>query len=53
MLFVLSFCFFYDVSASNEVYSDKKVGTYEEELAKFPNEYKQKIEIRTVILQRY
>lgn len=39
-VFILSFCFFNRVQA---IYSDSQVGTYEEELAKFPTQYQEKI----------
>ena len=40
LVFVLSCCFFNNVKA---VYSDKNIGTYEQELAKFPTQYQNKI----------
>ena len=39
-IFVISFCFIGNVRA---VYNDSMVGNYEEELAKFPNSYQEKI----------
>lgn len=39
-IFVASFCFIHSVNA---VYSDKEVGSYSEELAKFPTSYQTKI----------
>ncbi len=41
LIFILSFCFIHSVNA---VYDDSKVGTYEQELVKFPASYKTKIE---------
>ena len=41
VIILISFCFITDVKA---VYSDSSVGTYEQELAKFPSSYKSKIE---------
>ena len=43
IVILISFCFITDVKAVNP-YSDSSVGTYEQELAKFPSSFKSKVE---------